>query len=258
MYDVDIISEALSLHEQGYTQKEIAIKLGCGERTVRRWLSNVNPITTKSQNLAPEHQLNLSHLKNFFQDAYISQILFFISLAVKNNKFKSISFVNNMNKSISEYDQISEPWLAAISGFNHLAEITGVAQFEKINTLIKNEKPFLNKDRKKFRRRLNPLMTQLRFELITLFDISKIKLTEFESGIPTKSYSDIKQSNYFISDLNILGADEQINHFLNSKYGLLLEIESRLPDLDIKQKKAIYDLQKIPMTLILLKLFLIS
>ena len=163
-----------------------------------------------------------------------------------------------MNKSISEYDQISEPWLAAISGFNHLAEITGVAQFEKINSLIKNEKPFLNKDRKKFRRRLNPLITQLRFELITLFDISKIKLTEFESGIPTKSYSDIKQSNYFISDLNILGADEQINHFLNSKYGLLLEIESRLPDLDTKQKKAIYDLQKIPMTLILLKLFLIS
>ena len=55
-----------------------------------------------------------------------------------------------------------------------------------------------------------------------------------------------------------MGADEQINHFLNSKYGLLLEIESRLPDLDTKQKKAIYDLQKIPMTLILLKLFLIS
>ena len=68
----------------------------------------------------------------------------------------------------------------------------------------------------------------------------------------------MNQSNYFISDLNILGADEQINHFLNSKYGLLLEIESRLPDLDIKQKKAIYDLQKIPLTLILLKLFLIS
>ena len=34
MYDIDIISEGLNLYEQGYTQKEIAIKLGCGERTV--------------------------------------------------------------------------------------------------------------------------------------------------------------------------------------------------------------------------------
>ena len=143
MYDVSIISEALSLYEQGYTQKEIAIKLGCGERTVRRWLSNVDPITTKPQNVVTEHQLNLSHLKNFFQDAYIPQILFFISLAVKNNKFKSISFVNDMNKSIVEYDQITEPWLAAISGFNYLSEITGVEQFEEINSLIKNEKPFI-------------------------------------------------------------------------------------------------------------------
>lgn len=258
MYDVSIISEALSLYEQGYTQKEIAKKLGCGERTVRRWLSNVNPITTKPQNVVTENQLNLSHLNNFFQDDYIPQILFFISLAVKNNKFKSISFVNDMNKSIVEYGQITEPWLAAISGFNYLSEITGVEQFEEINSLIKNEKPFINKDRKKFRRRINPLITELRFQLITLFDISKIKLTEFESDISSQSSSDINQSNYFISDLNILGADEQINHFLNSKYGLLLEIESRLPDLDIKQKKAIYDLQKIPLTLILLKLFLIS
>ena len=60
-----------------------------------------------------------------------------------------------------------------------------------------------------------------------------------------------------ISDLNILAPNEQINQFLDSKYGLLLEIESRLPDLDYRQRKAIYDLQKIPLTLILLKLFLI-
>ena len=258
MYDVDIISEALNLYEQGYTQKEIAMKLGCGERTVRRWLSDIKTLSPKSKEIVTEHQLDLSYLKNFFQDDYIPQILFFISMAVKNNKFKSISFVNDMNESIAEYDQITEPWLAAISGFNYLSEITGVEKFEEINNLIKNEKPFVKQDRKKFRRRVNPLIAELRIELITLFDISKIKLTEFKSDIPKQSYSNIHQSNYLISDLNVLGHDEQINHFLNSKYGLLLEIESRLPDLDIKQKKAIYDLQKTPLTLILLKLFLIS
>ena len=89
------------------------------------------------------------------------------------------------------------------------------------------------------------------------FDISKIKLTDFESNISTQSYSDIHLSNYVISDLNILAPNEQINQFFDSKYGLLLEIESRLPDLDNRQRKAIYDLQKIPLTLILLKLFLI-
>ena len=257
MYDENIISEALNLNEQGYTQKEIAIKLGCGERTIRRWLSNIKTFESKTKQILPEHQLNLSSLANFFQDDYIPQILFFISMAVKNNKFKSISFVNDMNKSISKYDQITEPWLAAISGFNYLSEITGVQKFEEINCLIKNEKPFIKKDRKKFRRRINPLITELRFELITLFDISKIKLTDFESNISTQSYSDIHLSNYVISDLNILAPNEQINQFFDSKYGLLLEIESRLPDLDNRQRKAIYDLQKIPLTLILLKLFLI-
>ena len=138
-----------------------------------------------------------------------------------------------------------------------MSEITGVQKFKEINSLIKNEKPFIKKDRKKFRRRINPLITELRFELITLFDISKIKLTDFESNISTQSYSDIHLSNYVISDLNILAPNEQINQFFDSKYGLLLEIESRLPDLDNRQRKAIYDLQKIPLTLILLKLFLI-
>ena len=247
MYDENIISEALNLNEQGYTQKEIAIKLGCGERTIRRWLSNIKTFESKTKEVLPEYQLNLSSLTNFFQDDYIPQILFFISMAVKNNKFKSISFVNDMNKSISKYDQITEPWLAAISGFNYLSEITGVQKFEEINCLIKNEKPFIKKDRKKFRRRINPLISELRLELITLFDISKIKLTDFKSNISTQSYSDIHQSNYLISDLNILAPNEQINQFLDSKYGLLLEIESRLPDLDNRLRKVIYDLQKIPL-----------
>lgn len=257
MYDIDIISEGLNLYEQGYTQKEIAIKLGCGERTVRRWLSDIKTYAPKTEKIVTDHQLNLTYLKNLFQDDYIPQILFFISMAVKNNKFKSISFVNDMNQSIVEYEKITEPWLAAISGFKYLSEITGVQKFEEINSLIKDEKPFIKKDRKKFRRRINPLITELRFELITLFDISKIKLTDFESNIVAPSYSDIHQSNYLISDLNILAPNEQINQFLDSKYGLLLEIESRLPDLDYRQRKAIYDLQKIPLTLILLKLFLI-
>ena len=258
MYDIDVNSEALNLYQQGYTQKEIAIKLGCGERTVRRWLSGIKKTSPKTKEIITDHQLNLSYLKNFFQDDYIPQILFFISLAVKNNKFNSISFVNEMNESIEEYDQITEPWLAAISGFTYLSQITGVQKFAEINSLIKNEKPFIKKDRKKFRRRINPLIKELRLELISLFDISKIKLTEFKPDIPKQSPSNLNQTNYFVSDLNILGHDEQIKQFLNSKYGLILEIESRLPDLDIKQQKAIYDLQKIPLTLILLKLFLIS
>ena len=80
MYDVDIISEALNLYEQGYTQKEIAMKLGCGERTVRRWLSDIKTLSPKSKEIVTEHQLDLSYLKNFFQDDYIPQILFFISI----------------------------------------------------------------------------------------------------------------------------------------------------------------------------------
>ena len=77
MYDVNIISEALNLNEQGYTQKEIAIKLGCGERTIRRWLSNIKTFAPKTKDTLPEYQLNLSSLTNFFHDDYIPQILFF-------------------------------------------------------------------------------------------------------------------------------------------------------------------------------------
>ena len=42
MYDTKIISKAVDLRNQGFTQKEIAIQLGCGERTVRRWFTGVN------------------------------------------------------------------------------------------------------------------------------------------------------------------------------------------------------------------------
>ena len=37
MYDTNTISKAVDLRNQGFTQKEIATQLGCGERTVRRW-----------------------------------------------------------------------------------------------------------------------------------------------------------------------------------------------------------------------------
>ena len=132
MYDIDIISEGLNLYEQGYTQKEIAIKLGCGERTVRRWLSDIKTYAPKTEEIVTDHQLNLTYLKNLFQDDYIPQILFFISMAVKNNKFKSISFVNDMNQSIVEYEKITEPWLAAISGFKYLSEITVYRNLRKL------------------------------------------------------------------------------------------------------------------------------
>ena len=76
MYDENIISEALNLNEQGYTQKEIAIKLGCGERTIRRWLSNIKTFESKNKEVLPEYQLNLSSLTNFFQDDYIPKYYF--------------------------------------------------------------------------------------------------------------------------------------------------------------------------------------
>ena len=111
-------------------------------------VSDIKTYAPKTEEIVTDHQLNLTYLKNLFQDDYIPQILFFISMAVKNNKFKSISFVNDMNQSIVEYEKITEPWLAAISGFKYLSEITGVQKFEEINSLIKDEKPFIKKDRK--------------------------------------------------------------------------------------------------------------
>ena len=74
-----------------------------------------------------------------------------------------------------------------------------------------------------------------------------------------KSYSNKQFDDHiYISNLKISGSDKEINDFLNSKYGLLLEIESRLPDLDqVNRNLSVSRYKKTPLTLILLKLFLL-
>ena len=71
--------------------------------------------------------------------------------------------------------------------------------------------------------------------------------------------SNINESEQiYISNLRIKGSKSEIEQFVNSKYGLLLEIESRLPDLDQQNRKmSISMYKKTPLTLILLKLFLL-
>ena len=85
------------------------------------------------------------------------------------------------------------------------------------------------------------------------YDLSKESL--IESGKKSNKQFD---DHIYISNLKISGSDEEINDFLNSKYGLLLEIESRLPDLDqVNRNLSVRRYKKTPLTLILLKLFLL-
>jgi transcriptional regulator with XRE-family HTH domain len=250
----------LDLRSQGFTQKEIASTLGCGERSVRRWLSDTSFTPTYFTGDIDE-ELNIDTLKNIFSSELIPQIMFYISLGYKNNLKMSISFLNDMDSNLNSISNISEPWLAAISGFDYLTKITGVSKFEDINNIIRNEKPYdLSKNRKKFRRRINSIVPDLRYELIALFDISNISKNDFEiKGDDNKNnISDQLSDHIYVSNLKIAGTNEDINKFINSKYGLLLEIESRLPDLDRSSTKISVNKQKqIPLTLILLKLFLI-
>ena len=260
MYDVDTISKALDLRSQGFTQKEIASTLGCGERSVRRWFADTR-LTPTCFTEDIDEEFNIDNLKNIFSSELIPQIMFYISLGYKNNLKMSISFLNDMDSNLNSFSDISEPWLAAISGFDYLSKLTGVTKFKDINNIIRNEKPYdLSHDRKKFRRRMNSIVPDLRFELIGLFDISNISDNDFEikSNDNKNNISNQASDHIYVSNLKIAGTNEDINKFINSKYGLLLEIESRLPDLDQSSTKiSVHKRKKIPLTLILLKLFLI-
>ena len=79
MYDIDIISEALNLYEQGYTQKEIAIKLGCGERTVRRWLSDIKTYAPKTEEI-------VSNIRKC--TFFLFPNMFHVDINTINSKFK--------------------------------------------------------------------------------------------------------------------------------------------------------------------------
>ncbi len=100
-----------------------------------------------------------------------------------------------------------------------------LVKFEDINNIIRNEKPYdLSKNRKKFRRRINSIVPDLRYELIALFDISNISKNDFEiKGDDNKNnISDQLSDHIYVSNLKIAGTNEDINKFINSKYGLLL------------------------------------
>ena len=258
MYDTKIISKAVDLRNQGFTQKEIAIQLGCGERTVRRWFTGVNLQNLKIVN-TEEIEFDFDKLNYLFSKDLVTQIMFCISMGYKNNLPLTVSFLNNIEDCYKSMTKISEPWLAAISGFGLLADLTGVKKFKEIENIINSEKPFnLDVDRKKYKRRINHIVTDLRFELIGLFDISNFSEKDFlqiQSGKKSNKQFD---NHIYISNLKISGSDEEINNFLNSKYGLLLEIESRLPDLDqLNKNLSVSRYKKTPLTLILLKLFLL-
>ena len=179
-------------------------------------------------------------------------------MAYKNNLSNTITFLNEIEQRNLMDKEISEPWLAAISGFNLLSDITGVSKFNEIRKIIDYEKPYKNIDRKKFRRRINNLTPQLRFDLIDLLDISNFTEKDFFVDRENENSNINESEQIYISNLTIRGSKAEIEQFINSKYGLLLEIESRLPDLDQQNRKmSISMYKKTPLTLILLKLFLL-
>ena len=258
MYDTNTISKAVDLRNQGFTQKEIATQLGCGERTVRRWFSDTSLQNLNIEN-TKEIEFDFNKLNYLFSKDIVAQIMFCISMGYKNNLPLTVSFLNNIESCYKSITKISEPWLAAISGFGLLSDLTGVAKFKEIKNIINSEKPFdVNVDRKKYKRRINHIVPDLRFELIGLFDISNFSDDDFLQIESEKQLSSEFEKHIYISNLKISGSTEEINNFLNSKYGLLLEIESRLPDLDQNNKNlSVSRYRKTPLTLILLKLFLL-
>ena len=257
MYDTKIKSKAIELKSMGFTQKEIATELGCGERTVRRWVSGIN-LKNKKEGRVNEIEFDFNRLSGIFSKEVIPQIMFCISMAYKNNLSNTITFLNEIEQRNLMDKEISEPWLAAISGFNLLSDITGVSKFNEIRKIIDYEKPYKNIDRKKFRRRINNLTPQLRFDLIDLLDISNFTEKDFFVDRENENSNINESEQIYISNLTIRGSKAEIEQFINSKYGLLLEIESRLPDLDQQNRKmSISMYKKTPLTLILLKLFLL-
>ncbi len=257
MYDTKIKSKAIELKSMGFTQKEIATELGCGERTVRRWVSGIN-LKNKKEDQVNEIEFDFNRLSGIFSKEVIPQIMFCISMAYKNNLSNTITFLNEIEQRNLMDKEISEPWLAAISGFNLLSDITGVSKFNEIKKIIDYEKPYKNIDRKKFRRRINNLTPQLRFDLIDLLDISNFTEKDFFVDRENENSNINESEQIYISNLTIRGSKAEIEQFINSKYGLLLEIESRLPDLDQQNRKmSISMYKKTPLTLILLKLFLL-
>ena len=74
MYDTKIISKAVDLRNQGFTQKENAIKLGSGERTVRRWFTGVNLQNLKIVN-TEEIEFDFDKL-NYFQKIWLLKLCF--------------------------------------------------------------------------------------------------------------------------------------------------------------------------------------
>ena len=258
MYDTNTISKAVDLRNQGYTQKEIAIQLGCGERTVRRWFSD-STIQNLKMTDTEEIEFDFNKLNYLFSKNLVTQIMFCISMGYKNNLPLTVSFLNNIENCYKSITKISEPWIAAISGFGLLSDLTGVAKFNEIKNIINSEKPFdIDVDRKKYKRMINHIITDLRFELIGLFDISDFSDKDFLQIKSDKRSNEEFDKHIYISNMKISGSNEEINNFLNSKYGLLLEIESRLPDLDqINKNLSVSRYRKTPLTLILLKLFLL-
>ena len=65
MYDTKIKSKAIELKSMGFTQKEIATELGCGERTVRRWVSGIN-LKNKKEDQVNEIEFDFNRLSGIF------------------------------------------------------------------------------------------------------------------------------------------------------------------------------------------------
>ena len=260
-YSKETRREALRYYEGGMTFVQIQKRTGVNEKTIRRWYreSHANgpkPIVRKR----PGHKfptftpLQLSWL---FPASMIPRLSFLLDICKRQKNPRLHRFVAEMLVIENLSPDLPESWRAGMAGFPILAEDIHAPAFNRLAEVMDAHRPpFDRKTRRAYHRTVAPVLREVLTQSAqwampsghTLMPAKMGPTRQFESLEQEQAYAptdeEVYEDNARVEESLVKGKTimigENMDALRDTPWGYVLEIVSRLPDLDKRKKGKVF------------------
>jgi hypothetical protein len=263
-YSKEIRRKALRHYEDGMTFVQIQKRTGVNEKTIRRWYRESHADGPK-QNVRkrPGHKfptftpLQLSWL---FPASMIPRLSFVLDLCKRQKNPRLHRFVAEMLVIKNLSPDLPESWRAGMAGFPILAEDIHAPAFSRLAEVMDAHRPpFDRKTRRAYHRTVASVLREVLAQstqwalpsghfLVAAGKPGPTKnfdsWEEMEAYVPTdeevaEDHSRIEES--LVKGKTMMDKDDRaVSVLRDTPWGYVLEIVSRLPDLDKKKKGKVF------------------
>lgn len=198
------IQKAQELYDKGYSQKQIAAKIGVNERTFRRWKENGLVVEPVFKQGGPIHQrpgmgtekpppylwseITASELvKIGVIPKVIPTVLASLGVAERQNNIRAHQYLKNCLEVSQSWPAMPEAWRAVIAGFPIVSSDIGAPSMNDLAKLLREIHPYLNRDlRREYHRRVKPILVGILAEVqaFILDSANTVDATSQKRGLP--------------------------------------------------------------------------